>query len=138
VKNLSEVLDKVGSTAAFVFTSVVDVNQRNYVGDTPLHVVCRWGDAGAVKILLESGADVNALGEARMSPLFAAVMGGSVDVVNMLLNAGGDLTIKCEDGIDVLQFASLLDKTKKLSDDRLVGILASRSPAQALNTPQHP
>lgn len=96
MKNLDEILKAVGSTADWYFAGVTDVNQKNLLGDTPLHVVCGWGDAEAAQTLIKAGADVNARGEYGRTPLFEAVSSASVDIVKMLLDAGADPLLKAE------------------------------------------
>jgi ankyrin repeat protein len=109
MKNIDEILKAVGSTAEFLFEGCASIHQIGCFGDTPLHIVCSWGDAEAVDTLIQAGADVNAIGEAKMTPLFSAVMGRSVDVVNLLLRAQADLAVENEDGNTALQYAQLLD-----------------------------
>jgi ankyrin repeat protein len=123
MKNLDEILKAVGSTAEFLFGEVTDVHQRGNFGDTPLHIVCSWGDADAVDTLIRAGADVNAKGEQGKTPLFAAVMGRSVAVVERLLNAGADLAIQDEDGNTALQFAHLLNDSANPIPEKLIKLL---------------
>ncbi|MHA6890442.1 ankyrin repeat domain-containing protein [Ralstonia pseudosolanacearum] len=123
MKKISEILRKVGATSEFLFAEVVDVNQRGCFGDTPLHVVCTWGDMDAVDTLINAGADVNAKGEQGKTPLFSAVIGGSAAVVERLLNAGADSTIQDAEGTTVLQFARALIDSGNPVTERLVTLL---------------
>jgi ankyrin repeat protein len=93
MKTLDEVLQSVGMTADFYFSEIQNVNYENALGDTPLHVVSRRGEADAAKILLEAGAAVNALGEEGQTPIFGAIDSHSVETVKTLLNYGADLSI---------------------------------------------
>lgn len=111
MKNLKEILDAVGSTPTFLFEGVKDINQRSNFGDTPLHVVCHWGNLAAVKILVEAGAEINSIGEAGQSPLFSAVMSNSAELVEFLLESGADPSIIDNEGQNTLEFAkSILSK----------------------------
>ncbi|MHA6883133.1 ankyrin repeat domain-containing protein [Ralstonia pseudosolanacearum] len=120
MKSISEILREVGATAEFLFAEVNDINQRGCFGDTPLHVVCTWGDADAVDALISAGADINAKGELGKTPLFSAVIGGSVAVVERLLVAGADPAIQDADGNTVLQFARALNDGNSPIVERLI------------------
>lgn len=78
--------------------SRVRVNASNSEGFTPLALAAFFGHLDAVKVLLESGADVNLRGPSRFAntALDAAVVGGSAEVVRTLLAARGDPTARSE------------------------------------------
>lgn len=62
-----------------------------------LHLFAKRGNAGAVRWLLEHGADANARWahyDAVVTPLHMAAWGGSVDVTRLLLAAGADPRIR--------------------------------------------
>ena len=128
MKNLDEILNAVGSTAEFLFAGVTDVNQKSGFGDTPLHIVCRWGDAEAVDTLIKAGANVNAIGETKMTPLFSAVMGKSVEVAQRLLDAGADPLIKDEDGGTALAYANLVKDESIPNSIKLIELLKTVTP----------
>ena len=109
MKLLSEILQDVGNTAEFGFSPVTSVNQRSLWGDTPLHIVCRWGDEEAVKVLLHSGASVNAVGDGGWTPLFCALHSGSITILRALLHAGADPFIREEDGNTAAEYALIGD-----------------------------
>ena len=46
-----------------------DVNNRDYDGETPLHLAVKLGDAELAGLLLQSGADANATNTAGATPL---------------------------------------------------------------------
>jgi len=86
-KSIDDILKKCDSAGLFLQEKPLDVNDTNIFGDTPLHMVTRWGDAEAVAALLAAGAEVNAIGEKGQTALFFA---GSTDVADLLLAAGAD------------------------------------------------
>ena len=58
--------------------------------DGPLFAAARRGDAAAVQVLLEHGANVHATKDFAETPLLAAVNAGSAEAVGVLLDAGAD------------------------------------------------
>ena len=73
--------------------TVIALDQRNHLDDTPLHTVCTWGDEKAARALIVAGADVNARGDKGATPLFNAVMGESMAVLTLLLASGADAAV---------------------------------------------
>ena len=59
-------------------------------GDTPLHVASLWGDIGALKLLLDDGADVNAKGDMGCTSLYTAISWGHKRCVELLLKYGAN------------------------------------------------
>ncbi|WP_265443024.1 ankyrin repeat domain-containing protein [Flexivirga meconopsidis] len=76
-------------------TSYVDagvpVDQTDSCGNTLLMLAAYHGHAGAVKALLERGADANRLNDRGQSPLAGAVFKGEDTIVWLLLDAGADV-----------------------------------------------
>lgn len=74
-----------------------------------LHIMAMRNDIGALKWLLERGADPNArwaFGDSEMAAMHLAAWEGHVDAVRLLLSAGGDPTIHDkEHDSDVLGWA---------------------------------
>merc|ERR1712046_564255 len=66
-----------------------DINPRNTMKKTPLHLAAEQNQATAVKVLLESGADPMSKTLAGFTPLHSAVLNGHEDVVRTLLEHGG-------------------------------------------------
>ncbi|HEY1706974.1 MAG TPA: ankyrin repeat domain-containing protein [Rhizomicrobium sp.] len=96
--NLKELLDYMNTAMsgyADLDNDLVDVNQRDVFGDTPLGIAVIWGDVEAVRLLLEGGADVNARQADDMTPLHytAIPKTGGAEVAKLLLEAGASLDI---------------------------------------------
>jgi len=68
----------------------------DYIAETPLIRAARNGQARAVKLLIEAGADVDARDADRIGDTATreAVRGGHVEVVRLLIDAGADPTIE--------------------------------------------
>ncbi|PQP82728.1 hypothetical protein C0Q44_15120 [Paenibacillus sp. PCH8] len=88
-------------------------NTENQDGLTPLGYASHYGQAGAVRLLLEYGADVNALSHSKISfipsntALHAAFAGErSPEVIELLLEHGACTSILDSDGQNVLHSAA--------------------------------
>ncbi len=70
-----------------------DINARDGAGFTPLHDAALAGNAGAVRFLLDHGADVN-IGDkdTGATALYMAATMGREEVVTLLLEKGADAT----------------------------------------------
>jgi ankyrin repeat protein len=68
-----------------------DVNARDAAGFTPLHDAALAGDTGAVRLLLDHGANVN-IGDkdSGATALYMAATMGREDAVKLLLEKGAD------------------------------------------------
>ena len=63
-------------TAALLIAKGADVNARNGIGGTPLHVVALRGHKEIAELLLANGADVNAKDGGQKTPLdWAKIVG---------------------------------------------------------------
>ena len=89
----------------------LDVNKRvktkdKYTNDsTALHFAAIKGYEKALKVLLESGADVNAQSQNRDTALILAAMNGRLGTAKILIQAGADINVKNKDNYTALQFA---------------------------------
>ena len=75
---------------------VVAIDSCDVCGDTPLHVMVWRSDLYAVKLLIESGADVNAIGDMSETPLHIAIRKGNIEIVEALISAGANTAIRSE------------------------------------------
>ncbi|WP_145146520.1 ankyrin repeat domain-containing protein [Paenibacillus xylanexedens] len=88
-------------------------NTENQAGLTPLGYASHYGQAGAVRVLLEHGADVNAISHSKISfipsntALHAALAGErSPEVIHLLLEHGASTSILDSDGQHALHSAA--------------------------------
>jgi ankyrin repeat protein len=79
-----------------------------YDGWTALHLAAFFGQKGAVKRLLEAGADLNApsRNSLKNTPLHAAAAGGHRDVSLMLIDRGADVRVADAGGHTPLHIAA--------------------------------
>lgn len=82
------------------------VRSVNTLGDTPLHIAVRRGDAEIVPAMLDAGADINAKGDEGFTPLHYAVMYDDVRIVRLLLDRGADVETMSSWGESPLDSAS--------------------------------
>lgn len=97
MRSLEQILKEVESVPDYAGHTVSSVNFKNGWGDTPLHIVCVWGDCEAIKTLVEAGAGINAPGETGFTPLHCAAMHNHADAVRLLLSLGAEI-IKDREG----------------------------------------
>ena len=85
----------------------VDVNIRNDVGFTPLYFAPNpySNDPGAVRLLLDRGADPN-LGRNGETPLHEASRYGKVEMARLLIEHGASVEVKGANGKTALEIAS--------------------------------
>ena len=97
-RSLTEILQ---STSDVIFPAdlgerAVAVDSQDPCGDTPLHVMVWRSDCYAVKLLVESGANVNAVGDMGETPLHIAIRKGDFEIVEALLCGGAKLDVRSE------------------------------------------
>jgi ankyrin repeat protein len=85
----------------------VDVNQRNYLGQTALMLAARRDDANLVLNILNKGADINAKTVKGWTALMHAARQGNLEVVRILLKHGAITNAKNVDGKSALQLAQV-------------------------------
>ncbi|XP_067659848.1 fibronectin type 3 and ankyrin repeat domains protein 1-like [Haliotis asinina] len=82
--------------------------RRDARADADLHYVCREGNLGEVKRILDTGrADVNSGGGGGRTPVMAAAWWGHRDVVKLLVSEGGDVSLLDDDGDNILHWACM-------------------------------
>jgi ankyrin repeat protein len=90
-----------------------DVNAKDALGRTPLHLAAFHGQTEIIDLLIAHGADVNARDLAAMSPLHAAVIAGKQGAaVQMLLDRNADLHAIDEKGQTALHLAAATGQPK--------------------------
>jgi len=85
---LTHLFQKIEGTASFGDIAITDANVRGLFDDYPLHVVARWGDCEAIRLLVDAGARVNQRGEHGFTPLNEAASAGHFEAVALLVSFG--------------------------------------------------
>jgi ankyrin repeat protein len=109
---LRETLRRCESAGGWYDIKIISLNDRNHLGDTPLHTICSWGELEPVKQLIAAGADINAKGDHGSTPLFNAVIGRNAEVVSFLLKSGANPKIKNDWGRTALEYAKNISASK--------------------------
>lgn len=90
------------------------VNQRDEIGETPLHYAAKENQVSAINFLLDHGASIDAVNPVNATPLFFAVFRHNVNAVKALVQRGANLKIKLHsatfNGCTVAHFAARYDK----------------------------
>ena len=84
-----------------------DVNRKDKLGETPLHVAVVEGYKEIASMLIENGADVNAGDIRGLTPLHAAAWRGYRDIVILLIANGADINARDKDALTPLHTAAL-------------------------------
>lgn len=103
--------------------------ERTKVTDFPMYEIVRQGDAEAVKILLDVGADVNGRDRWDHTPLSCAIEENKVDIVRVLLDAGADLNA------EVKAQTPLMQAMKRTTSPEIVSLLLAHGADVEAETP---
>jgi ankyrin repeat protein len=80
-------------TLKFLLQQRVNVNRKNKLGCSPLHLAASAGNLEVLKLLLKSGADVNAQNDLGGTPLYFAMFYKQFAVAEFLKRNGADSTL---------------------------------------------
>lgn len=97
----------------FLLTKGANVNAKNKIGYTCLHIAACGRGKDFVKILLNHGADVNAKEDRGNTPLHETVESAFTDDLEALLSHGADVNAKNNDGKTPLERAVELRREEK-------------------------
>jgi uncharacterized protein len=71
-----------------------NLDERGFVGHTPLRIACRNGHLELVKYFISKGCDVDSKGDDLATPLEHAASKGHLDIVKVLVESGADVNIQ--------------------------------------------
>ena len=86
----------------------VDVNARDYEGNTPLYFAVDTGKIATMQLLIKSNANVHAINHKGMTPLHLAALRGNKDAVELLINRNANVHATNNMGNTPLHLAVLL------------------------------
>lgn len=116
----------------------LELDARNAMGQTPLHMACLANNDEIARVLVELGADVNAEDDLRSTPALAAASNGDFELVRFLCDKGADLEVRSSAGEDMLAAAIVAPEP---SPDLVGWLLMRGADGEAVNddgeTPLH-
>jgi uncharacterized protein len=99
--------------AKILLDAGVDVNSRDKLGLTPLHVACGKPTSGyrdVAEALIERGANVNVRDPLGNTPLLLALTGGMFDIALLLIDRGANIYVTSRKGETPLSLAQRSDR----------------------------
>ena len=94
---------------------VVDLNFRDFYGNTPLRCAGEENCAAALALLIQAGADLNLTSRSDEPPLWSAIYNNSHEAIMQLINSGADVRKKTKYGDTLLHFAAQQSDLKTLA-----------------------
>ena len=85
----------------------VDVDTKDDMGMTPLHVAAWYGHKEIAELLIDAGADANATTYWGSTPLHVAAQDGHKEIAELLIAAGADVTVKDDYGFTPVDHANI-------------------------------
>jgi ankyrin repeat protein len=95
----------VSEVRSLLDNGFADIKEHDGRGRTPLHYAVSYGQANAVKLLLDKGADADARNHWQQTPLHVAASLGNIEVVRVLVVGGADLNSQGSGGYTPLDEA---------------------------------
>ena len=92
------------------------VDEKNYIGETPLHIACRAGDSRIVQYLVDNKAFVNSKTSTGETPLFYAIQNHSLDCIDILIKYGAILDCKSTFGDSIYDNIPTYDLQNYVND----------------------
>ena len=103
-----------------ILASGVNVEHRNFNGETALHIAASLGNLQMVRFLISKGANVNSRTGKQWLPIHHATRFSHPPVANYLISRGASLWAKTSDGLSAIDFA------KKSKNPQILAIATSR------------
>ena len=107
--------DGDAATLAANLAAGLPADLTNHTGDTLLMLAAYHDHPGAVRVLLEAGADTGRINDRGQTALGAAVFRRSAQTVALLLAAGADPALGSPSAVDVARFFDLPEMLAQLT-----------------------
>ena len=92
-----------------------DLNARDKLGETPLHIAVVRGYREIASLLIERGAEINAKDVRGLTPLHAAAWRGYRGAVDLLIDKGADINARDKDAVTPLHTAALAGRKETVA-----------------------
>uniref|UniRef100_A0A7N8XG35 Ankyrin 3a n=1 Tax=Mastacembelus armatus TaxID=205130 RepID=A0A7N8XG35_9TELE len=112
----------------------------SFMGYTPLHVACHYGNTKMANFLLQNHARVNGKTKNGYTPLHQAAQQGHTHIINLLLQHGAsanELTVNGNTALTIarrLGYISVVDTLRPMTDENLTTMSASEK--HKINVPE--
>lgn len=83
----------------------LDINKKNWVGETPLHTLTEYGTTAQMDFIIRHGANVNAQNMGNVTALHLAAKKGDIEKIELLIKNGADLSAKDLYGYQPVHYA---------------------------------
>ena len=88
----------------------IDINQKNVMGMTPLHIASKSGNNETAKILIQNGSNINAKDKLSRTGLHWAAEGGKFVLVKTLINNNISINLTCINKRSALHLAVIANR----------------------------
>eukprot|EP00397_Hematodinium_sp_SG-2012_P009173 GEMP01009249.1.p1 GENE.GEMP01009249.1~~GEMP01009249.1.p1 ORF type:complete len:826 (+),score=111.41 GEMP01009249.1:245-2722(+) len=82
------------SGTAHIIEMLMDYNAEATTDIQPFFLAASWGNTGALRVMINRGANVNVAGAGKQTPLIAAVKASRLQVVQELIIAGAHMNVE--------------------------------------------
>lgn len=98
--------------AKLLISSGANVNFKNKLGFTPLHIAAGLGQVDVVRDLIAKGANVNEIctGDNDVTALHSASAYGNIDVINELIKSGSNINAIDKEGRSAMHLAGIYNQ----------------------------
>lgn len=93
----------------FMIDHGADISAQDCDGETPLHLVAKWGRTSMLEVLLLRGADANARNHKGETPLHVA---SKIKKMRLLLEHNADPNVISNDGVFALHPVTFIHPTR--------------------------
>ncbi|KAM0425264.1 hypothetical protein ACHAPT_009582 [Fusarium lateritium] len=94
---------------------ILDINQKDAYGCTPLRVAAQYNSTGTTAFLIKAGADLDEGEDFGEGPLLSAVAENNVETAALLLRAGADYHAKTNAGNTILHLSANVGEIPMIS-----------------------
>lgn len=96
--------------------SGANVDAMGKLGVSPLCAAAQTGNIDAVNVLLDANANILQKNASNgLTPVFCAIEGNNIEILEKLLDEGVSIRTRTEQGLSMVQYASLLGREQMLS-----------------------